>query len=247
LWLRARGSDSHSYPCSVPGGRPSGCNWLRRKDIEDGRGRRGRAGRGPGGGAGSGTRRRRRRFGTSCCGSDRPTSSADTREHGRERRPGRSTRSRASDTRTTATSPARSGIMSAVSAFYEFHQRHGVDLGDLLATWQRRGSGGGSWRPLLAHLGSRPERTRRIRLRADKHLPSTLDEGNQTGTGQRRVPAQPAQPCPPTHPRTRRRKPPPARPDRPPTRSTPHRPTRHIEDTVHDTDTLITPQSGGTG
>src|SRR6185436_5145296 len=47
--------------------------------------------------------------------------------------------------------------LSAVSAFYEFHQRHGVDLGDLLATWQRRGSGGGSWRPLLAHLGSRPE------------------------------------------------------------------------------------------
>jgi site-specific recombinase XerD len=67
--------------------------------------------------------------------------------------------------------------LSAMSAFYEFHQRHGVDLGDLLATWQRRGSGGGSWRPLLAHLGSRLERTRRIRLRADKHLPSTLDEG----------------------------------------------------------------------
>ena len=70
--------------------------------------------------------------------------------------------------------------LSAVSAFYEFHQRHGVDLGDLLATWQRRGSGGGSWRPLLAHLGSRPERTRRIRLRADKHLPSTLDEQQVT-------------------------------------------------------------------
>ncbi|WP_460359498.1 tyrosine-type recombinase/integrase [Mycobacterium sp. ZZG] len=66
--------------------------------------------------------------------------------------------------------------LSGVSAFYEFHQRHGVNLGDLLVTWQRRGSGGGSWRPLLAHLGSRPERTRRIRLRADKQLPSTLDE-----------------------------------------------------------------------
>ena len=66
--------------------------------------------------------------------------------------------------------------LSAVSAFYEFHQRHGVNLGDLLVTWQRRGSGGGSWRPLLAHLGSRSERTRRIRLRADKRLPSTLDE-----------------------------------------------------------------------
>ena len=66
--------------------------------------------------------------------------------------------------------------LSAVSAFYEFHQRHGVDLGDLLVSWQRRRSGGRSWRPLLAHLGSRPERARRIRLRADKRLPSTLDE-----------------------------------------------------------------------
>jgi site-specific recombinase XerD len=66
--------------------------------------------------------------------------------------------------------------LSAVSAFYEFHQRRGVDLGDLLVTWHRRGSGGGSWRPFLAHLGSRRERTRRVRMRADKRLPATLDE-----------------------------------------------------------------------
>jgi len=66
--------------------------------------------------------------------------------------------------------------LSAVSAFYEFHQRHGVDLGDLLTTWQRRGTHGGSWRPLLAHLGSRPERTRRIRLRTQRRIPDTLDD-----------------------------------------------------------------------
>ena len=71
--------------------------------------------------------------------------------------------------------------LSAISAFCEFHQRHGVDLGDLLTTWQRRGGGGGSWRPLLAHLGSRPERTRRIRLRAEQHMPETLD-GEQVAT-----------------------------------------------------------------
>ena len=65
--------------------------------------------------------------------------------------------------------------LSAISAFYEFHQRHGVDLGDLLTTWQRRGARGGSWRPLLAHLGSRPERSRRIRLRAERRIPDTLD------------------------------------------------------------------------
>jgi integrase/recombinase XerD len=65
--------------------------------------------------------------------------------------------------------------LSALSAFYEFHHRHGVDLGDLLTTWQRRGTHGGSWRPLLAHLGTRPERARRIRLRAQRHIPDTLD------------------------------------------------------------------------
>ena len=65
--------------------------------------------------------------------------------------------------------------LSAVSAFYEFHQRHGVDLGDLLTTWQRREVHGGSWRPLLAHLGSRLERTKRIRLRDDRSIPDTLD------------------------------------------------------------------------
>jgi integrase/recombinase XerD len=65
--------------------------------------------------------------------------------------------------------------LSAISAFYEFHHRHGVDLGDLLVTWQRRKTHGGSWRPLLAHLGSRPERSRRIRLRAQRRIPDTLD------------------------------------------------------------------------
>jgi integrase/recombinase XerD len=50
-----------------------------------------------------------------------------------------------------------------------------VDLGDLLTTWQRHKTHGGSWRPLLAHLGSRPERARRIRLRAQRRIPGTLD------------------------------------------------------------------------
>jgi integrase/recombinase XerD len=50
-----------------------------------------------------------------------------------------------------------------------------VDLGDLLTTWQRRGTRGGSWRPLLAHLGTRPERSKRIRLRAERRIPDTLD------------------------------------------------------------------------
>lgn len=50
--------------------------------------------------------------------------------------------------------------LSAVAAFYEFHSRHGVDLADLLTRW-RPGGRGGSWRPFLAHLGQRPQATRR--------------------------------------------------------------------------------------
>ncbi len=73
--------------------------------------------------------------------------------------------------------------LSAISAFYEFHQRHGVDLGDLLTTWQRRKGHGGSWRPLLAHLGSGQNARRRIRLRAERRIPDTLD--TRAGRGDR--------------------------------------------------------------
>jgi integrase len=64
--------------------------------------------------------------------------------------------------------------LSAVSAFYEFHHRHGEGP-DLLTGWGRRNFRGGSWQPLLAHLGSRPERTRLIKLRDGRRIPATLD------------------------------------------------------------------------
>ncbi len=65
--------------------------------------------------------------------------------------------------------------LAAVSSFYEFHQRHGVELGDLLVTWRTQTSRGGSWRPLLAHLGSRAERRRTVKLRAGRRIPAVLD------------------------------------------------------------------------
>jgi len=55
----------------------------------------------------------------------------------------------------------------ALTSFYEFHQRHGIDVGELL-TRRRPGGRGGSWQPFLAHLGSRPERHRTIALRAER-------------------------------------------------------------------------------
>jgi site-specific recombinase XerD len=65
--------------------------------------------------------------------------------------------------------------LSAVSAFYEFHHRHGEGPGDLLTEWRRRDFSGGSWQPLLAHLGPRPERARLIKLADGRRIPATLD------------------------------------------------------------------------
>jgi integrase/recombinase XerD len=63
--------------------------------------------------------------------------------------------------------------LSALASFYEFHQRHGVDVAELLTRW-RPGGRGGSWKPFLAHLGSRPERHRAVALRTGRRLPREL-------------------------------------------------------------------------
>jgi integrase/recombinase XerD len=65
--------------------------------------------------------------------------------------------------------------LSALASFYEFHQRHGVELGELLIRW-RPGRRGGSWQPFLAHLGTRPERHRVIGLKAQRRPPRELSQ-----------------------------------------------------------------------
>ncbi|QIS23370.1 site-specific integrase [Nocardia terpenica] len=69
--------------------------------------------------------------------------------------------------------------LSALASFYEFHQRHGVGLGELLTRW-RPGRRGGSWQPFLAHLGARPERHRTISLRAERRPPRELGQAEMT-------------------------------------------------------------------
>lgn len=58
--------------------------------------------------------------------------------------------------------------LSCLSSFYEFHARHGVDLGDLLVTWRRAaGDRGHSWRPFLQHVAAgKPQRTRTVSMKA---------------------------------------------------------------------------------
>ena len=65
--------------------------------------------------------------------------------------------------------------LSAVSAFYQHHARHGVDLGDLLTTWQPAGRRGTSWRPFLHHISkSKPQSRSAIRLKAPRKHPRIL-------------------------------------------------------------------------
>jgi site-specific recombinase XerD len=65
--------------------------------------------------------------------------------------------------------------LSAVSAFYQHAARHGVDLGELLRTWQPAGRRGTSWRPFLHHISkSKPQARRAIRLKAPRKHPRVL-------------------------------------------------------------------------
>lgn len=65
--------------------------------------------------------------------------------------------------------------LSAVSAFYQHAARNGVQLGDLLTSWQPAGRRGTSWRPLLHHISkSQPTRRRAIRLKAPRKQPRIL-------------------------------------------------------------------------
>jgi integrase/recombinase XerD len=63
--------------------------------------------------------------------------------------------------------------LSALSAFYQHAARHGVDLGNLLITWQPAGRRRGSWKPFLHHIGG-PVARRTIGLKAPKKLPRVL-------------------------------------------------------------------------
>jgi integrase/recombinase XerD len=61
-----------------------------------------------------------------------------------------------------------------LSAFYAHQVRHGVDLGELLTTWQP-GGGRGGWKPFLHHLSKgKPHARRAIALKTPSKLPRVL-------------------------------------------------------------------------
>ena len=64
--------------------------------------------------------------------------------------------------------------LSVLSAFYAHQARHGVDLGELLVTWQA-GGGRGGWKPFLHHISKdQPQPRRTIGLKAPGKLPRVL-------------------------------------------------------------------------
>jgi integrase/recombinase XerD len=65
--------------------------------------------------------------------------------------------------------------LSAVSAFYQHAARNGVELGELLTSWQPAGRRGTAWRPFLHHISkSGPQRRRQVRLKAPRKQPRVL-------------------------------------------------------------------------
>lgn len=68
--------------------------------------------------------------------------------------------------------------LSAVSAFYEFHARHGLDLGPFLTVWQPGGrGGGGSWKPFLTDIASTRHRRRTISIAVPHREPRLRTAG----------------------------------------------------------------------
>jgi integrase/recombinase XerD len=64
--------------------------------------------------------------------------------------------------------------LSALAAFYAHQARHGVDVGELLTTWQLPNHRGG-WKPFLHHISKgKPKPRRAISVRAEKKLPRVL-------------------------------------------------------------------------
>jgi integrase/recombinase XerD len=64
--------------------------------------------------------------------------------------------------------------LAAPAAFYQHQVRHGVDVGELLTTWQPPGCRGG-WKPFLHHVAKhKPQPRRMIGLNAPAKLPRVL-------------------------------------------------------------------------
>ena len=64
--------------------------------------------------------------------------------------------------------------LSALAAFYAYQVRHGVDVGELLTTWQAGGRRRG-WKPFLDHVSrNKPQARRTIGVKVPRKLPRVV-------------------------------------------------------------------------
>ena len=65
--------------------------------------------------------------------------------------------------------------LAAVSSFYEFHQRRGVQVSPSLTVSRSNWFAGNRWDPFLSHLGPREVRGPAVRVKVEKRIPKDLD------------------------------------------------------------------------
>lgn len=65
--------------------------------------------------------------------------------------------------------------LSALASFYQHAARHGVELGELLVTWQLARRRATAWKPFLHHISKhQPQRRRTVKLTAPRKHPQIL-------------------------------------------------------------------------
>jgi site-specific recombinase XerD len=65
--------------------------------------------------------------------------------------------------------------LSALASFYQHAARHGVDLGELLVTWQPARQRATAWKPFLHHISKhQPQPRRTVKLKAPRKHPQIL-------------------------------------------------------------------------
>ena len=67
--------------------------------------------------------------------------------------------------------------LSAVGAFYPHAARDGVEVGELLTSWQVGGRGAGGGRSCITSARAKPQPRRVVALKAPKKLPRVLTAG----------------------------------------------------------------------
>src|SRR6266511_2476735 len=78
--------------------------------------------------------------------------------------------------------------LSALASFYQHAARHGVDLGELLVTWQPARQRATAWKPFLHHISKhQPQPRRTVKLNAPRKHPKILTAAQDQAVAEREL------------------------------------------------------------